>query len=325
MRRALVALLALLGVVSLALGIAAGTVWSAADTATARASVKEPGLVVTTAPGLLEGLPGRVTVTAKSEDDAPVLLAIGHDRDVQAYVDGVPHTTLTGFDKANPNRITAEASPGAGQDATQQQQPQIPDPATSDLWVQTESGKGSVTLVREPDEQQGRWVLVATGDGSTAAPTTFTFTWPQEAGNPWTVPLVVIGIVLLVAAAVLAALFFWWYAIRPAQAPTRTEPIDVPATAEAKTGELPTIEPVTPGPATDEPPTAAVGTPTLTAADEAPAQPVTKPVPVADEAAPEHKVERQPEQKAERQRAEQQQPEEHKAEQHAPEQPKEAP
>ena len=318
MRRALVALLALLGVVSLALGIAAGTVWSAADTTTARASVKEPGLVVTTAPGLLEGLPGRVTVTAKTEDDAPVLLAIGRDRDVQAYVDGVPHTTLTGFDKANPNRITAETAPAAGQDATQQQ-PQIPDPATSDLWMQTEKGKGSVTLVREPDEQQGRWVLVAAGDGATAAPTTFTFTWPQEAGNPWTVPLVVIGIVLLVAAAALAALFFWWYAIRPAKAPTRTEPIDVPATAEAKTGELPTVEPVTPGPATDEPPTAAVGTPTLTAADEAPAQPVTQPVPVADETPAEQKVGRQPEQKAEQQQPEQ------KAEQQAPEQPKEAP
>ncbi|HEX5512351.1 MAG TPA: hypothetical protein VFX41_11590, partial [Actinomycetales bacterium] len=256
---------------------------------TARASVKEPGLVVTTAPGLLEGLPGRVTVTAKSEDDAPVLLAIGRDRDVQAYVDGVPHTTLTGFDQADPQRITSQASPGAGQDATQQPQPQIPNPTTSDLWVQTESGKGSVTLVREPDEQQGRWVLVATGDGATAGPTTFTFTWPQEAGNPWTVPLVVIGIVLLVAAAALAALFFWWYAIRPAKRPARTEPIDVPA---------------------DEPHTARVGTPTLTADHDA--QPATEPVPVAEETPPQQPTRDQ-------QKADQRSPERNH------EQPKEAP
>ncbi len=247
MRRALVALLALLGVVSLALGIAAGTVWSAADTATARVSVKDPGLVVTTAPGLLEGLPGRVTVTAKSQGGAPVLLAIGRDRDVQAYVDGIPHTTLTGFDKADPNRITAETSAGAGQDGAQQpqpaQQPQIPDPATSDLWVQSESGKGSATLVREPDEQQGRWVLVATGDGATAAPTTFTFSWPQEAGNPWTVPLIAIGIVLLVAAAALAALFFWWYAVRPARAPARTVPPQQQALEEQQASEQREPEP----------------------------------------------------------------------------------
>jgi hypothetical protein len=270
MRRALVALIALLGVVSLALGVAAATVWSAADTATARASVKDPGLVVATAPGLLEGLPGRVTVTAKSENDAPVLLAIGRDRDVQAYVDGVPHTTLTGFDKTNPNAITTETAPGAGQGATepqQGQQAQIPDPASSDLWVQTESGKGSVTLVREPDEQQGRWVLVATGDGTTPAPTTLTFSWPQEAGNPWTVPLIVIGIVLLVAAAALAALFFWWYAIRPAKAPVRTE-ADAPVTGEIPVGET------SPGERTT------VGKPTLTADEPVKEpEPETKPQP----------------------------------------------
>jgi hypothetical protein len=216
-----------------------------------------------------------VTVTAKSQDDAPVLLAIGRDRDVQAYVDGIPHTTLTGFDKTDPNRITAETSPGAGQGANPQQQPGISDPATSDLWVQTESGKGSVTLVREPDEQQGRWVLVAASDGAAPAPTTFTFTWPQEAGNPWTVPLVVIGIVLLVAAAALAALFFWWYAIRPAKTPARTEE---------------TVEPTAETPTSEQTPTAEVGTATLTA----PAAPTPPP-----EQKPEQKSEPKPEQQKE--------------------------
>jgi hypothetical protein len=200
-RRVLVAVLAVLGLVALLVGIGLRTVWLPDDTVAASASVPEPGLVVTTAPGVLEARPGPVTVTARAQGGGPVLLAVGRERDVEAYVDGLPRATLTGFDSQNVGRLTSSAQKG---ETPAEGQPALADPAASDLWVQRESGTGTATLVYEQPE--GRWLLLAAGSGSSPAPDAVTLTWPQEVTTPWSTPLIVLGVAMLVASLLLAVL-----------------------------------------------------------------------------------------------------------------------
>ena len=195
MRRLLVALLALVGLAALGVGIGLRTVWLPSDQVSATASLPQPGAVVTTAPGLLEARPGPVTVSARAKGGGPVLLAVGREGDVKAFVQGATGRTLTGFDADNEQRLTSAALP-AGQGTASP----LPNPASSDLWVQREAGTGSACLVYE--QPDGRWLLVAAGDGSSPAPDTVTLTWPRQVSTPWSLPLIVAGLVLLIVAAV---------------------------------------------------------------------------------------------------------------------------
>lgn len=192
MRRVLVALLAVLGLLAVGAGIGLRTIWLPDDTVVARASVADPGVVVTTAPGVLEARPGPVTVSAQAPDDGPVLLAVGRQEDVEAYSDGLARTRLTGFGGADGSALTSTSDEG---------EPTVADPATSDLWVQRATGAGTATLRYDPPP--GRWLLLAAGDGTAPAPSTITLTWPSPVSTPWAVPLVLVGTLLLLAAAVL--------------------------------------------------------------------------------------------------------------------------
>ena len=193
MRRVLVALLAALGLLAVGAGVGLRTIWLPDDTVAARASVADPGVVVTTAPGVLEARPGPVTVSARAPENGPVLLAIGRQGDVEAYVDGLARSRLTGFGGPDGSALTSTSERG---------EPTVADPATSDLWVQRATGTGTATLRYDPPP--GRWLLLAAGDGTAPAPSTITLTWPSPVSTPWAVPLIVIGALLLLAAAGLA-------------------------------------------------------------------------------------------------------------------------
>ncbi|MFP5346702.1 MAG: hypothetical protein ACLGIA_06725 [Actinomycetes bacterium] len=204
MRRLLVALLAVLGLAALLVGIGLRTIWRPSDEVSATASLPQPGVVVTTAPGLLEARPGPVTVTARAKDGGPVVLAVGREGDVKSFVQGATGTTLTGFGADKPEQLTSAAlQPGAHGAPAEGTPAPLPDPATSDLWVQREVGTGSARLVYE--QPNGRWLLVAAGNGSSPAPDTVTLAWPRQASTPWSLPLLVAGVVLLIVAAVDAA------------------------------------------------------------------------------------------------------------------------
>ena len=205
-RRVLVACLAGVGLVALLVGVGLRTIWLPDDEVVATAALGDaPGLVATTAPGLLEARPGPVTVRAEAADGGPVLLAVGRQGDVEAYAEGLDGTTLTGFDE---NDYSVVATSRVDGEPPAEGQPALENPAESDLWVQTESGSGSATLTYEPPP--GRWLLLAAGDGTTPAPSTLTITWPQEVRTPWSTPLIVLGAVLLLAALALVVLLRRW-------------------------------------------------------------------------------------------------------------------
>jgi len=186
-RRLLVVLLALLGVAALAVGVGLRTVWLPEDVVRAALSVDEAVPLLVTAPGVLEARPGPVTVEASSDGDTPLLLAVGREHDVEAWVGDAAHTTVTGF--AGDAALTSETTEG---------EVEVPDPAGSDLWVQTVAGEGTVTL--EYEAPDGRFLLLAAADGATPAPGQLTLTWPREVTTPWSLPLTVLGALLLLAA-----------------------------------------------------------------------------------------------------------------------------
>lgn len=185
-----VVLVAVCGLAALGVGIALRTVWLPSDTVAATATLDGSTPVALTAPGLPEMRPGPVTITASAADGGPVLIARGREQDVTAWVGDAPHTVLTGL--RTPTALRAERA----QDATATA---LPDPAGSDLWVQTESGPGTATMTW--DDPQGRWLLLFAADGTRPAPERVTFTWPQEVRTPWATPLMVTGATLLVLAA----------------------------------------------------------------------------------------------------------------------------
>lgn len=189
-RRALVALVALLGLAALVAGVGMRTAWLPEDTATASADLSDGGPVSLTAPGVMEMRPGPVTATLTGEGE--VHLARMREADAQAWVEGAQHLVLTGL--RDENSLSTEAVDG---EAT------VPDPAGSVMWLDGESGQDEVTLTWE--DRPGRYLLVAAGDG-TQAPQRLTLTWPVEVSTPWATPLVALGVVLLLVAAALAFL-----------------------------------------------------------------------------------------------------------------------
>lgn len=202
-----VAALVLFGVLALAAGIAARTVWLPDDEVTAVADLSGAGPVAVTTAGVLETRAGPVEVSATAADGGPVLLAVGRQADVEAWVEGSAHASVTGL--VETERLGVEESDGEAQ---------VPDPATSDLWVQHESGTGTATLTY--DAPDGRWLLLAAGNGQTPAPDQLTLTWDREVVTPWSVPLVVTGILLLLAALVLV-LLLRYRTVRPAASSAR--------------------------------------------------------------------------------------------------------
>ncbi len=180
MRRALAALLVVLGLVAVGLGIASATVWRAADTVTATLDQPDTPVVL-----LRPGVTGmanpdsvRVTATAPSPD-APVVLALAPADDVDAWVGPAAHLDVVGL--ASWTELATERIDG---------EPSVPDPAGADLWVEEITGTGEVVADLVPDP--GQVVLLAATDGVQPAPRV-ALTWSVEVSTPYLVPLLVGG------------------------------------------------------------------------------------------------------------------------------------
>lgn len=232
LKRLVVAMVGLVGVVVIALGIASATLWRADDVLVAQLQADEH--LVVTDPGVLELADAKVTV--RVEADGPVVLAVGRDTDVLGWVGDDAHQRVTGLsgwhelaarsveaaptptptadptapadpaappaDPAAPpveGEAPAEGDAGAGDDAATPEAPAptAPDPTGSDLWITQDAGDGEAEITWTA--QPGRWSLVAASIAG--APPRLTLSWPQVVTTPWLWPCVVVGALLVLAAA----------------------------------------------------------------------------------------------------------------------------
>jgi len=208
------------GLVVAGLGVASATVWRPSDTAvmttgavSTTADASEATLL-TTAPGVLSLVDEDVTVTARSSEDATVVIAVGSQVDVEGWVGDDPARVVTGAsdwetltvstvetsgeDEATDEAATDDAATEESADAATDTGPVAPgpNPAGSDMWVTSTSGTGSASL--RWDASSTDQVMLVAAVGEDAAAPQLTLSWPREVTTPLLWPGVALGVLLVV-------------------------------------------------------------------------------------------------------------------------------
>lgn len=230
-------------------GIAQRTVFAPPTHIEAGTTVSGDPRYVVVDGSVLNAHPGQQTLTVTgAPDGAKQVVAYGRTADVKAWLDDqkyveVGYRTSTG--KLSTKSVTPKAADTAdGEDATSGTtatptpsatpapsasagatsgsttdsavEAAGPNPAGSDLWLEEFDGKAAqVTRMNIPDDVS---VIVAS-DGTKAAPSRVTVTWPVDSSTPWAFPLIIGGIALLIIG---IALYLWGlYAHRRSRGPRR--------------------------------------------------------------------------------------------------------
>lgn len=200
MQRLLAVLLVLIGLIGLVLGRLGETIWAPETETTATATLEDPGPAVVIDPGVLYvgGEEGEVVIEGAS--DVSVITA--SNSDIDAYLEGVHHTRVTG---------ASDWSTLSTEDVEPDGAAEISDPTGSDLWRSVDTSASPYTLdigefwaaENGENEQVYRSLLIVT-DGTAAGADKISITWPVDEENEW-VPyayaggaaIAVIGLVLL--------------------------------------------------------------------------------------------------------------------------------
>ena len=201
MQRLLAVLLVLIGLIGLVLGRLGETTWAPETETTATATLEDPGPAVVIDPGVLYvgGEEGEVVIEGASE----VSVITASNSDIDAYLEGVHHTRVTG---------ASDWSTLSTEDVEPDGTAEISDPTGSDLWRSVDTSASPYTLdigefwaaENGENEQVYRSLLIVT-DGTAAGADKISITWPVDDENEW-VPyayaggaaIAVIGLVLLV-------------------------------------------------------------------------------------------------------------------------------
>ncbi|WP_374945587.1 hypothetical protein [Agreia sp.] len=166
----------------------------------------------------LRANPGSQTV-ALSGDDA-VFIAYGRDADVEAWLDGSSYSQLeVDAESGALTEAIVAADPAGAENVASGSA----DPAGSDLWLEQYTGDKSLT--RTINVPVGYSAIIAS-NGTDAAPSDITVSWPIDNSTPWAVPLLLSGaFVLLIGLALL--LWGLWH-MRRQQGPRRKPPTGTP-------------------------------------------------------------------------------------------------
>lgn len=209
--------LVVVGLVVAGLGVASATVWRPSDTAVMTTGEQSGATLLTTAPGVLSLVDRDVTITARSSDDAKVVLALGSQVDVEGWVGEDPALRVTGASDWETLTVSKVSSAGsdtpeatdAATDAPADPSTEAtaeadaaapaapgPDPSGSDMWVESTSGTGTATL--DWDATSTDQVLLVAAVGEDAAAPQLTLSWPREVTTPLLWPGVALGVLLVV-------------------------------------------------------------------------------------------------------------------------------
>lgn len=184
---------------------------------------------------VLTSVPGAQTLRVEGEGE--VFVSYGRTADLTAWLADVPYTAVTVDGEGavqtavQQPTVTPETDAAAGRS-----------PVDSDLWLDEFEQTGSLsTTLQLPSDMS---VLVAS-DGTAAAPSTVSLTWPIDDSTPWAGPLIVGGGIVLLAGLVLYILGIRH--VRRSRRPRRkglplpvTEPISIADTKAEEKGVVST-------------------------------------------------------------------------------------
>lgn len=232
-----------LATVMIGAGIAQRTIFQGPRTETTAISVEEetPYLLIDGA--VLNQMPGTQTVRAQAEGD--IFASYGRTADMESWLSDTTytHVTLNGDGEVETVVVEPEVDAIAGATPEAPVEGAAPEeaaadaaadapgrsPVGSDLWLDEYQQKDLlIAPLQLPVEMS---VLVA-ADGTAAAPSKVTVTWPLQTSTPWAGPLIVFGGILMAI-----GVFLYILGIRHARrkrGPRRkglplpvTEPIDI--------------------------------------------------------------------------------------------------
>ena len=181
----------LLGIAALLGGIGLQTIWAPPQTLTAEVADQPAEAPLTLITGdFAEVDEDPVDYTLTGEGEYTVML--GRERDIRAWIGDAAHNTVRGIQTDVPDgtapRLTVEHTEGEAP---------VPDPAGSDLWIETHTVSGALEQRWTLPEEDQTALLVAV-DGTAPAPTEMTVTWTNRVGeSPWILPLLIIGPILI--------------------------------------------------------------------------------------------------------------------------------
>lgn len=212
-------------------GVAQRTIFEAPATETTAITTDDDAPFVLIDGAVLASRAGAQTL--EIDGDGPVFAAYGRTQDITAWLAPTEYVHVTlGAEDEPVSETVAAASPVEGESPTAS-------PAGSDLWLQEFEQEGTLTTrLRLPTEMS---VLVAS-DGTAAAPSAMSVTWPTGASTPWAGPLLAGGILLAVVGLLLYVIALRH--VRRSRGPRRkglpltaTQPIDV-SIEEAEKGVI---------------------------------------------------------------------------------------
>ncbi len=202
-------------------GVAQRTILEAPATETATLTTDADAPYVLIDGAVLASHPGAQTL--RIAGDGPVFAAYGRTQDIAAWLAPTEYVHVTlGAEDLPVSETVAASAPVEGDAPTAA-------PAGSDLWLDEFEQDGSLaTTLRLPADMS---VLVAS-DGTAAAPSELSVTWPTGATTPWAGPLLASGILMAVVGLVLYILALRH--VRRSRGPRRkglpttaTQPIDL--------------------------------------------------------------------------------------------------
>ncbi|MDZ8172351.1 glycosyl transferase [Microbacterium xanthum] len=230
-----------LAAVMIGAGIAQRTVFQGPDAQTAQFDVEEGVPYVLIDGGAMTALPGPQTLRVQGEGE--LFAAYGRTADLEAWLADAEYAHVTADDageiatasvepavpESTSSPEAAEGEETADEEDTSGEAAPGRDPVGSDLWLdEFQQEDLLIAPLQLPAEMS---VLVAT-DGTDAAPTDLSVSWPIENGTPWAGPLIVGGAVLMAVGLLLYGLGIRH--VRRSRGPRRkglplpaTEPIDV--------------------------------------------------------------------------------------------------
>lgn len=179
-------MLALIGLVLAVAGSLAATVLKPDNHVTAGTPEDTAPYLMTHA-GVLDLLDPPVTVTATGEPNTEITMVVGRAGDIQAWLEGAEYREIVGLETWSVLKTVEHAAA---------QPPATPGPAgQSDMWLQTKTGTGKVSLTLDKDEANTS--ILVTTDGQSPAPS-LSITWEQPTSLGWAFSLIAVGILLIV-------------------------------------------------------------------------------------------------------------------------------